>query len=60
MSETEFKKEIIKTAASLIKSEIDDKSEDRNYYPDISSISDIEKQLDYVPFLLRYFLGNIF
>ena len=60
MSETELKKEIIQTAASLIKSEIDDKLEDRSYYPDISSISDIEKQLNYVPFLLRYFLGNIF
>ena len=60
MSETQWKKEIIQTASALIKAEIDDIKEDRIYYPDISDISDIEMQLNYVPFLLRHFLGNIF
>ena len=60
MSETQWKKEIVQTASALIKAEIDDIQEDRTYYPDISDISDIEMQLNYVPFLLRHFLGNIF
>ena len=60
MNETQWKKEIIQTASALIKAEIDDIQEDRTYYPDISDISDIEMQLNYVPFLLRHFLGNIF
>ena len=60
MSENQWKNEIIQTAAALIKSEIDEIEENRKTYPDISSISDIEKQLNYVPFLLRCFLGHIF
>ena len=60
MSENEWKKEIIQIAAALIKAEIGEIIEDRNFYPDISTISDVEKQLDYVPFLLRHFLGIIF
>ena len=58
--EKEWKKEIIHTAASLIKAEIDEVKEEREYYPDIACISDIEQQLDYVPFYLRNFLKTIF
>ena len=60
MTEDQWKIEIIDTAAALVKAQVDQIQEDRNYYPDISSISDVEKQLDYVPFLLRSFLTSIF
>ena len=43
MSENEWKKEIIQTAAALIKAEIDEIIEDKNFYSDISTIGDIEK-----------------
>ena len=59
MCESEWKTHIIETAAKLVKAEIDDKKEQRDMYPDISNIGDIEKHLDYVPPLLRYFLGVV-
>ena len=58
--EDDWKKEIIHTAAGLIRAEIDELEEDRNYYPDISGIADIKKQVKYVPFYLRTFLYDIF
>ena len=50
----------MRTAAGLIKAEIDDIKEDRTEYPNISDISCIDKQIRYVPFLLRTFLYEIF
>ena len=60
MSENEWKKEIVQLAAALIKADVGDMIDDRTHYPDISTLNDVEAQLDYVPFLLRHFLGNIF
>ena len=59
MSDNEWKKYIIESAAELVKAEIDEKKDQRDLYPDISDISDIEKQYEYVPQLLRYFLEVI-
>ena len=55
-----WKREIIYTAARLIRAEIDEVKEDRIFYPDISDIGIIEKQINYVPFYLRTFLREIF
>ena len=43
MSENEWEKEIIQTEAALVKAEIGEIIEDRNFYSDISTIGDIEK-----------------
>ena len=59
-NEDEWKREIIYTAARLIRAEIDEVKEDRSFYPNISDIGDIEKQINYVPFYLRTFLREIF
>ena len=60
MSENEWKKEIVQLAAALIKADVGEMIDDRTLFPDISTLNDVEAQLDYVPFLLRHFLGNIF
>ena len=58
--ESEWKKEIMHAAAGLVKADIDNLIKDRNNYPDISDIGDIDKQLNYVPFYLKTFLREIF
>ena len=58
-NENEWKKEIVYTAARLMIAEMDEMEEERDYYPN-SDIGDSKKQVNYVPFLLRTFLREIF
>ena len=58
--EDAWKQEIMYTAARLIKADIDKRKDERHLYPNIPDIGNIEKQIDYVPFLLRTFLREIF
>ena len=54
------KRNIISTAASLIKADIDDIREDRNVYPKLQGLGDIESNMSYLPMSLRRFLSEIF
>lgn len=50
----------MKAAAALIRSEIDDMQADRDTYPNINGLGDIEKHEDYVPASLLLLLSEIF
>lgn len=60
LNDDDWKKHIIESAGEIIRGEIGEKKEQRDFYPDLSDIGNIEKQFDYVPPLLRYFFEVIF
>ena len=60
MSDDDWQMHIIETAAKLVRAETREKEYQRDFYPDITNISDIQKHLDYVPPILRHFLEVIF
>ena len=51
---------IIRTAASLIKADIDDIREDRNVYPNLQGLGDIKSNMSYLPTSLTTFLSEFF
>ena len=54
------KRNIIKTAANLIKSDIKSIESAKNEYPSVSDIESIEKNLEYLPESLKIFLSSMF
>jgi hypothetical protein len=54
------KRNIIKTAANLIKSDIKSIESAKNEYPLVSDIESIEKNLEYLPESLKIFLSSMF
>jgi superfamily II RNA helicase len=54
------KRNIIKTAANLIKLDIKSIESAKNEYPSVSDIESIEKNLEYLPESLKIFLSSMF
>jgi hypothetical protein len=53
------KRNIIKTTANLIKSDIKSIQSAKNEYPSVSDIESIEKNLEYLPESLKIFLSSM-
>ena len=59
-SDEEDKQDIIKTAAHLIKNDINEITSSRYLYPVFTDVSSVEKNMEFLPAGLRTFLKELF
>lgn len=59
LDETSFKRAIIEACGKFIKSDAKDINQDRQVYPDVTEICDIERALAFLPDSLRFLLQQI-